>query len=111
MATAIVSGLEQDAAANPIEGVEVNFSLYVQDPPQVVTGPEGQEIDVTAPPVSVTSGSDGTWSIALERTDTMTPSGQMYQVARVLNGINQPLAYITVPPGGGSLSELLAQAP
>jgi hypothetical protein len=111
MSTAPVGGLEQDAGGNPIAGVIVSFSLYAADPPEVVYGAEGQEIDTTEPPVSVSSGSDGTWSIALERTDTMTPSGQLYQVDRIIGEIHQAPAFITVPAGGGPLWQLLAPSP
>lgn len=111
MSLAAVSGLEADAGENPIEGMLVSAQLY---PTSIFAyNPDGAAIDT--PPQETNTAEDGSWSIALECTDTLVPAGMVYRISRVIFGGTDPVhqldVFITVPAGGGSLENLLTSQP
>jgi hypothetical protein len=102
-----VTGTEIDASGNPLGGVQVIATLT---PSVVVDEPGPDDVDPNLP-LTTYSASNGTWSLSLERTDLMTPSGEVYMIQRFADGAFLPVAYITVPSGGGNYLSLLTSAP
>lgn len=96
MSTATVSNTITDASGTPVPNVDVLVVLY-PDMAAWGTGPAG-----IAPIQTQTDGS-GVWSLALERTDTMTPSADwQYAVYEEKNtGASFSRGYLINVPGAG----------
>jgi hypothetical protein len=106
MATATVTNTVVAANGAPITDLVVKARLW---PAQPAFSPAGVEI---APWVSTTTNGQGQWTLVLERTDTMIPSGMTYQVLEASKSAKLSRSfYIHVPSGGGDLMDLLVQPP
>jgi hypothetical protein len=101
MSTARVTGaLEPRRSPAQIEA-----QPFPREPPAMAPG--GAIVEPASAPVAL----DGTWAIDLERTDTMVPSGMLWELlSRTVAGVDH-LEYIYVPSGGGRLEDLIAIPP
>jgi hypothetical protein len=106
MTKATVTGTEIDAGGNLLAGVQVTAALY---PWRLCWSEETYGINPAG--ISTESASDGTWSLDLECTDSMTPVGMTYEISRFYNGAFLPPLWITVPAGGGDYLALVTSEP